>query len=104
MYVEETKASSDLSIPPPNGPIIWVWSENRIINDHQIVKIHHMTHKNMQFYQSILWMHIIQPDSIIKTSNYQLLAYYITLIDCNLVTSYFILVPKQYEFILIASH
>lgn len=101
MYVEEAETRSDLCVPPPDSAVVGIWSKNGVVYYHQVVKVHHVTYKNMQFDQSILWMHIIEPYPIVKTSNYQLLSYDVTSIDANLVTSYLVLIPKEYQLILI---
>lgn len=94
MYIEEAEAGSDLCVPPSDGTVIRVGGKNGIIYHHKVIKIHYMAYEDMEFYQSILRMYVIESDSIIKTSNYQLLTNNITSIDSDLITSYFILVPK----------
>ena len=62
-----------------------------------------MANENMCFLQSAFRMKIIHSNSIVKSCNYQLFSNDFSAIDCNFISSDFIFVPKQYEFVLITS-
>ncbi len=104
MYIKITEARLYLHIPPTNGSVIRVSREYTIIDHYHVVNVHYMTNIHVRLLNSILGVHVIDSDSVIKTSNNEFFAYDISPIYWNLISSYFLLIPKQDKLVFIASY
>lgn len=63
-----------------------------------------MPHEHMQLLNAALRVHLVHADTVIKTSNDQLLPHHITFIDWDLITTDLVLVPEEDQLVLVTSH
>lgn len=92
-----------MHVPPSNCPIIGVGRENVVVDDHHVVYVHHVPHKDVNLLDDILRVHVVYAHAVVETSDYQLLSDHLTAVHWDLIAMHLILVPEEDQLVLIAS-
>jgi hypothetical protein len=104
MYVVVTETVLRLHAPPPDCPVVRVCHENAVIDHRHFVYVLHVAHEHVLFLNSIVWVHVVNPHSVVETCNYQFLAHDVSHVHRNTVSPHLLLVPKQYHFVFVSCY